>query len=314
VEALAGIRIQMVGGVLAITYGISGLIYVFVLPHLEGFSGLAILFFSMITFYCYLYPKPQQSGLRTISMDFLFIVLGITNLQSYSFAGYLTRAATISIAFGILAFSQEVPWPASPHRRLMRRLASYRSTLQDLVNHLIAPRPRHPLLRFWHHYRMAAALHSLRAFSADIDRIPPAATELDQGGDAQHVLLLQQSLGALTHGLDTLVRLYRSNRIHPDLFLLEDREAPGPASGQASLPAAMEEFLSSVEHRAARALSAGEAPTPYHGRDDGLYALIGTCRLLRAALRSSASHLQAISRAASARWGAVSPSTLLGRS
>jgi hypothetical protein len=243
-------------------------------------------------------------------MDFLFIVLGITNLQSYSFAGYLTRAATISIAFGILAFSQEVPWPSSPHRRLLRRLASYRSTLQALVAHLIASRPRHPLLRAWHHYRMAAALHSLAALSADIERIPAAATELDQGDDGQRVLLLQQSLGAITHGLDTLVRLYRSPRIHPDLFLTEDREAPG----QALPPPAMDEFLRGVEDRAARALSEGEAPTPYRGGDDGLYALIGTCRMLRAALRSSVPHLQAISRAASARWGAVSPSTLLDRS
>jgi len=103
----------------------AGVLYVFVLPQLSGYTELAILLFAASFVMYYLLGEPRQTLARMLCMASFFILLQIDNQQSYSFSQYLSMAVgLIMLPLGVVAAVVYLPPSPRPEKvflRLVRR-------------------------------------------------------------------------------------------------------------------------------------------------------------------------------------------------
>jgi hypothetical protein len=116
----------------------TGVVYVFVLPRLDGFLGLAsvlaIASFAIGTYYYKNAPK------RTLTIIVFIVACSIQNQQTYSFINFLNLSLAAFVAFSISAFSQDLPVSWLPERqalRLLRRLMFSTNAIVELTTQMV---------------------------------------------------------------------------------------------------------------------------------------------------------------------------------
>ena len=77
-----------------------GVLYVFVMPQLSGYTALALLLFGYTFLAYYLLAQPRQGMARVGAMIPFLAFTGIQNHQTYSFAGFAN--STVMLLLGIL--------------------------------------------------------------------------------------------------------------------------------------------------------------------------------------------------------------------
>ena len=192
VLAFAGVKVQMILRPFLQSLAVGGLIYVFVLPQLSGFTSLAVLLFLCGLGYCLQYHK--QPANRTLGIDFLLISLAITNQQEFNFVGYLDRCLTIYLSLGIIAFTQEVPWSSRPHRRCIRLLRRVHGCCNTLLDLHLAPTAASSWLAQW---RLAWVRRQLSAMPGQLAPLIPRLQPLDLGLAPSQLPTLQAGMEAL---------------------------------------------------------------------------------------------------------------------
>jgi uncharacterized membrane protein YccC len=86
----------------------SGILYIFVMPHLSGFAQLGMMIFAATFAIAYLFSKPQQTILRAFGLAFFATLTSISNQQSYSFSSYANSSLMIILAIFTLLITQNL--------------------------------------------------------------------------------------------------------------------------------------------------------------------------------------------------------------
>ena len=98
----------------------TGVVYVFVLPRLDGFLSLATVLatasFAIGTYYY------KNSSKRTLTLVLFIVACSIQNEQTYSFIKFLNLSFAVFSAFTILALSQDLPVSWLPEKQALRLL------------------------------------------------------------------------------------------------------------------------------------------------------------------------------------------------
>ena len=129
----------------------TGVVYVFVLPRLDGFLGLAsVLAMASFAIGTYYYKNAQM---RILTMSLFIVACSIRNQQTYNFINFLNLSIAVFVAFSISAFSQDLPVSWLPERhalRLLRRLMLSTNAIVELTTHMV-----HTPLRWPQRMRLA---------------------------------------------------------------------------------------------------------------------------------------------------------------
>jgi uncharacterized membrane protein YccC len=112
---------------------VATLVYVFVMPQLSSFTGLAVLIFAMTFGMCYLYWKPQQMLGRAFGLAMFVAIAAISNEQSYSFLGPATTALMLPLIFALLALTAHVPFSPRHERAFLRLLGRFFASCEYLT-------------------------------------------------------------------------------------------------------------------------------------------------------------------------------------
>ena len=98
----------------------TAVVYVFVLPRLDGFLGLATVLatasFAIGTYYY------KNSSKRTLTLVLFIVACSIQNEQTYNFVKFLNLSFAVFSAFTILALSQDLPVSWLPEKQALRLL------------------------------------------------------------------------------------------------------------------------------------------------------------------------------------------------
>jgi uncharacterized membrane protein YccC len=86
----------------------SGMLYIFVMPHLSGFTQLGIMIFAATFAIAYFFSKPQQAISRVFGLAFFATLTSISNQQSYSFSSYANSSLMIILAVFMLLITQNL--------------------------------------------------------------------------------------------------------------------------------------------------------------------------------------------------------------
>ena len=109
-------------------------LYIFVMPKLSSFTGLALMIFCATFFICYRYAAPQQGLSRAISLAMLVTIIAVSNQQSYSFLSVANTALMWTLLFLMLGIVAYIPFSALPERALLRFLRRYFRSAQYLLS------------------------------------------------------------------------------------------------------------------------------------------------------------------------------------
>jgi uncharacterized membrane protein YccC len=96
----------------------SGVLYIFVMPHLSGFVQLGMMIFVATFAIAYLFSKPQQMLLRAFGLAFFATLTSISNQQSYSFSSYANSSLMIILAIFTLVITRNL---SSRHQLVTER-------------------------------------------------------------------------------------------------------------------------------------------------------------------------------------------------
>ncbi len=142
----------------------TGVVYVFVLPRLDGFLGLAIVLamasFAIGTYYY------KDAQMRILTMCLFIVACSIRNQQTYNFINFLNLSIAVIVAFSISAFSQDLPVSWLPERqalRLLRRLMLSTNAIVELTTHMV-----HTPLRWPQRMRLAFHRRAARDIPAKL--------------------------------------------------------------------------------------------------------------------------------------------------
>ncbi|MEA5474089.1 FUSC family protein [Synechococcus sp. CCY9201] len=135
----------------------TGVVYVFVLPRLDGFFGLAsVLAMASFAIGTYYY---KNAPMRTLTLCLFIVACSIRNQQTYNFINFLNLSIAVFVAFAIAAFSQDLPVSWLPERqalRLLRRLMCSTNAIVELTMHTVHTPLRWPNRMRLAFYRKAA--------------------------------------------------------------------------------------------------------------------------------------------------------------
>lgn len=106
-------------------------IYMLVLPHLEGFTQLALLLVGISLGYHILLKN--QPLVRVIGIVVMVIFLQITNLQSFNILSVFNVGLSCLLCFLILVFSPEIPFSTRAEKVWLRQFARFRSSCAALM-------------------------------------------------------------------------------------------------------------------------------------------------------------------------------------
>jgi uncharacterized membrane protein YccC len=206
VLALAGMRAQQLLPAVLIALLPAGVVYVSVLPKLEGYAQLALLLILYIV--TVFVVTGEQRALRTLAIDFMLITFGITNQQTFNFIGFLDRTVAIVIACGIIAVLQEIPWSSMPERQYLEALARLRRTVAAMHGLLLAPvQAHHRLRRMVWQQRLLFLKEELRRLPASMDQISRSSKFSRFGLSAQTIATVNQAAWSASLLLLELQRL-----------------------------------------------------------------------------------------------------------
>ncbi|MHC4854754.1 MAG: FUSC family protein, partial [Planctomycetota bacterium] len=112
---------------------VSALLYMLLMPRLEGFSQLGLLIFVYATLACYVYHLPQHALDRIFALIIFGALAAISNDQAYTF----TQVASVALQFLcillLLVIADYLPVPTDARHTVLRMLARFQRSADALV-------------------------------------------------------------------------------------------------------------------------------------------------------------------------------------
>ena len=180
----------------------AGVLYIFVMPHLSGFTELAIMIFG--AFFAIQYLLSKQGLARIFTMASFLIVIGIDNHQTYSFAHYANDVVWQMLSLAVALATAYIPASPRPENVFLRLLRRFFRQAEFLLAGLAPDRPRQTgvarrLQSLWYRNALPEVPRKLSACAKQIDyRVLP-----DNSPD--QVQALVAGLSALAYRIEDLV-------------------------------------------------------------------------------------------------------------
>jgi uncharacterized membrane protein YccC len=198
---------------MAMTFFAGGL-YIFVMPHLAGYTELGIMIFIAIFAIYYLFWQPRQGLVKSIGAAMLLNVISVQNQQTYSFAGFANSVVMIALACGIAIAIWYLPPSPRPEKVFLRLVARFFRQSELLLSRMDLD---------WEKKAGIVERLRLKLYQNDIlglgQKLSVAGGQIDQqlfpANTSEQVQRLVNSLGALALRLKDLVdaREYQQARL-----------------------------------------------------------------------------------------------------
>jgi len=146
------------------TIAITGLLYVFLMPHLSSYVGLGAMIFLCVFAIAYLFSTPQLGLIRSIALAFFLITMGLSNSsQQYDILSVIDSALMfITAFFCVFVPASYFPFSSRPDKAFLRLLGRFfRSSeylMTTMLRDLTMPPTRLDRWRRAFHARELAAL------------------------------------------------------------------------------------------------------------------------------------------------------------
>jgi uncharacterized membrane protein YccC len=122
---------------------LAGVLYIFVMPHLSGFTQLGLMIFGATFAIYYLFWQPRQGLAKSIGAAMFLNVIAVQNQQTYSFVGFANTIVMIALACGIAIAVWYVPPSPRPEKVFLRLLARFFRHSEFLLSRLALDRDEH---------------------------------------------------------------------------------------------------------------------------------------------------------------------------
>ena len=194
----------------------AGVLYIFVMPHLSGFTELAILIFG--AFFAIQYLLSKQVLARIFTMAGFLILISIDNQQTYSFSHYANNLAWLMLSLALALATAYIPASPRPEKVFLRLLRRFFRQAEFLLAGLAPDGPKQTggarrLKALWYRNDLLAVPRKLAACGKQIDyRVVPDDTP-------EQVQALVAGLYALAYRLEDLVE----EGSHPQAELVRER-------------------------------------------------------------------------------------------
>ena len=184
----------------------AGILYVFVMPRLSGYTELGLMIFGVTFAYYYLFWQPRQALIKVAGMACFIVHTSIQNQQTYSFAAFANSAAMMQLACTLAIAISFVLASPRPEKTFLRLVARFFRHSEFLMSRLALDRddPR-GLANRW----------QMALYRNDLLEIPAKLTILGQridyrllsGQTSEQVQMLVTSLQALAYRIKELVEV-----------------------------------------------------------------------------------------------------------
>jgi uncharacterized membrane protein YccC len=206
ISAMTRLRVSMM--FLPFVYGsaIAGILYVFVMPQLSGYTELGLMIFSVTFGYYYLFWRPQQALIKIAGVATFLIHTSIQNQQIYNFAAYSNSTAMIILACSLAIATSYILASPRPEKAFLRLLTRFCRHSEFLMSRTALDRDEQKGL---------AIRWQMAFYRNDLLEIPAKLTILGQrtdyrllsGQTSEQVQLLVTSLQALAYKIKELVEV-----------------------------------------------------------------------------------------------------------
>lgn len=122
---LPPVSIMLVSLSVTLAMLIAGFLYFFIIIELASFFGLALLIFGWTFLIYWLLSAPRLQPARMLVLLFTQIVIGIQNVQLYSFTNYLTLFMTCMVALFVVSLVENIPLSNRPERVFARQIRQF---------------------------------------------------------------------------------------------------------------------------------------------------------------------------------------------
>ena len=100
-------------------------LYVFIMPGISRYAGLALLIFVFITAITYVSWRPRLAALRLAGVVPFIMMTNLQNQQTYDFASFVNNAAAMVAGILVTAAIFQVPISSKPEKMLLRVMARF---------------------------------------------------------------------------------------------------------------------------------------------------------------------------------------------
>jgi len=103
----------------------AGILYIFIMPHLSGFSQLGMMIFICTFGISYFFYKPAQGLSRVFGLAYFATLTSITNQQSFSFSTYANSFLMIILIVSLLCATDFLLFRHQSDKTLLRLIKLY---------------------------------------------------------------------------------------------------------------------------------------------------------------------------------------------
>lgn len=191
------VPIRLIYRPIAVSIVLSSLFYMFLMPKLSGFGGLAIAVFCVTFLIGYIFYAPDQFIGRSLGLALFVSVIGVANEQQYSFLA----VANVSLMIGVICFlatlTRNLPLSTLPEKRFLWQLARFQRSAQYLSRDTEGTGPLSHYRREFHRYEVATLPDKMAGWR---NYIPPALQEPVSGELDTVMTHVKDVAAALLHG------------------------------------------------------------------------------------------------------------------
>ena len=150
VALLPQIRLTMLFLPIVLSILFAGVLYLFVMPHLSGFSQLGLMIFVTTFGIGYLFDKPQQALAKAFGLAFFCVITSISNDQTYSFVRVADTMTMSLLVIAVLIVAAYVPVSPRPEKNFLRLVKRFFRQSEFIMSSLPIgrDRPKGPLVRW----------------------------------------------------------------------------------------------------------------------------------------------------------------------
>jgi uncharacterized membrane protein YccC len=206
---------------------VGGFLYIFVMPHLSGYTQLGLMLFGVTFGVCYFTWEPHRRMVRSLTLAMFNILISVHNQQTYDFASYANTSAAILLSLALAVAIAYLPPSPRPEKVFLRLLSRFFRQTEFMLARLVPGRDqRRGLAERWSMavYRndLPELPVKLAAWSRRIDyRLLPGSTpkQVQELVTTLHTLAFriealidagkQPQAGLLVHELSDDVRAWR---------------------------------------------------------------------------------------------------------
>ena len=276
------------------------LLYVFLMPRLETFTGLGLMLFTVTfaTNYIFGSDRPRDVMVRRLGLAMFLIIISISNDQTYDFLGRINTATAIALILPLIGITAYIPVSLQPDEAFLRLLRRFFRSSDYLMSTMRWGR-KETLFNKWrkkfHAYEVATLPRKLGVWSRFIE------TRLC-GLSPEHLNALVANLGSVSYRIQELLEAranpqadflvqelvmdFRASRLTMQSTMERLISDPASVEGQA-FRAEMADVIGQLESRVETALNASAAEQITAEESENFYRLMGAFRGLSDALVTS---------------------------